>query len=269
MGMKVLILKVVREDSTSHSGFVWPTSGSVVPDKWDPSTECGNGLHGWLNGEGNYRHEFMAGKWVVFEAESEDVVSLSDKVKARVGTVVYHGDKVGAIAFLKASGVLNTNSNPGWCCFTDAQLRELAYRSANRAVKTHAPKALRARGREDLAVSLESLPDIVDHATAVGARKAAARCAADAADAADAAYYAAAADAASAAYAASSAYYAADAADAAADAADAAYYAADAADAAADAAYYAAAADAETRKIARAAENEACRLDKLQLLGLV
>ncbi len=30
-----LILKVVREDMTSHDGFKWPESGPAEPVKWD------------------------------------------------------------------------------------------------------------------------------------------------------------------------------------------------------------------------------------------
>jgi hypothetical protein len=243
--VRALVLKVVREDSTSYDGFKWPESGPVTAETWNPKDACGDGLHGWLGGEGMYRHEYMTGKWIVFAVDQADLVKLDggDKVKARTGEVVYHGDKPGAVAFLKEHGAITKDSNPGWCCFTDTQLRELAHRAANRAVKKHAPKRLRARGREDLAMKLEALPDIVDRATALQARDAAASAASDAA------YAAYAAAAASDAYAASDA-----AASAASDAAASAAYAAYAADAAA--AY------------ARAKEREAQRQDRLQLLGV-
>jgi hypothetical protein len=58
---RLLILKVVRDDSTSHGGFKWPESGPVTAEKWTPENACGDGLHGWLNGEGDYRHDFMVG----------------------------------------------------------------------------------------------------------------------------------------------------------------------------------------------------------------
>ncbi len=249
----VLILKVVREDMTSHDGFVWPKEGVVRPTTWDQNAACGNGLHGWLAGEGTYRHSFMDGTWIVFRANKSDVVSLDggDKVKAREGVVLYCGDKLGAIEFLKGAGVLTKGSNPGWCCFTDTQLRELAYRAANRAVKTHAPKALRARKQEALALRMEAIPDIVDRATAVAAR-----------DEARSVRYAAAYAAADAD--ADAAYAYADASASAAAAADAyAYASAAAAAAAADAAYAAAYAAAD-----RKAEREAQRLDRVALLGL-
>lgn len=244
MSEMFLILKVVREDMTSHEGFKWPESGRVVPENWDPAPECGNGLHGWLNGEGGYRHLFMDGKWIIFEAKPEDVVSLDggEKVKAKEGNVVYAGNKAGAITCLKLAGALSERSNPGWCCFSNDQLRKLAFRAANRA-KRSAIKALRATQRQALlehAASIEALPDITE-ANSATAASSALRNAANAA--ANAAAYAAtaAANAADAAYSAFSANYAA--ANAAANAATAAAYA------------------------AYDAEHEEQRLDKLELLG--
>jgi hypothetical protein len=276
----VLILKVVRTDNTSHNGFTWPTSGPVVPEVWSPRAECGNGLHGWLRGEGSYRHSFMAGNWIVFRCKAEDVVSLDggEKVKAKEGEVVYHGTREGAVAYLKEHGALTDKSDPGWCCFTETQLRELAYRSANRALRKHAPAALRAVGQEALALRMEAIPQVVDRDSAKVAqtegyavrdemwRIRSTKYDADAAAAAAAAYaaYAAAADAAAAAYAAADA-----AADAAAADAAAAAYAAYAADAAADAAEIDWRERDRLRAEAKKAEAECVRLDKLDLLGLL
>jgi hypothetical protein len=241
--VKQLILKVVREDMTSHNGFRWPGVGETVrPELWDPTLECGNGLHGWLRGEGSYRHEFMDGRWIVFTAE--EVVSLDggDKCKAASGEVVLVGTRAEAVAYLIERGALTAESNPGWCCFSPDQLRDLAYRAANRSIHVYAPAAMRLIGHEDLALQLEAVPPITGQFSAEAADAAAAR-AAEAADAAAAR----AADA-----AARAAAWAADAA------AEAAAEAAEAADAAA-----ARAADAA----AWAAEKEEQRLDRLELLG--
>jgi len=286
--MSKLILKVVRDDMTSHAGFVWPASGPVAPATWDPTPRCGNGLHGWLGGEGKFRHSFMDGKWIVFRAEEVVVLDDGDKCKTGPAEVLFVGTRADAVKYLIDNGALTAESDPGWCCFTNTQLCELAYRSANRALHTHAPRALRAAKQEGLAVRMEAISPITDRQTAVEARReanevryAAADAAAYAA-AADAAADAAAADAAAAA--ADAAYavayavayaavaYAADAADADAAAAAAAAAAADAyaAAAAADAAY-AAAADAAAAAAAAAckAEGEAQRQDRLELLGLI
>jgi hypothetical protein len=45
-------LRTCDEDMQSHNGFQWPSSGTVVAPDWSPSKECGNGLHAFLNGEG-------------------------------------------------------------------------------------------------------------------------------------------------------------------------------------------------------------------------
>ena len=290
----MLVLKLVDKNLKSYGGFQWPESGPVKCADWSPRAECGNGLHGWANGCGSYRHSFNEGHWLAVEVEDSSVVDLNGKVKFPAGNVVFSGNKTDAVAYLIDKGALNSTSNPAYACFTKTQLVELAMRSADRAVRQHAPRRLRARGLIEAAERLERLPKIVDRKTALNGRVAAyadAYAAAYAAEAAaDAAAYAAAAYAAEAAadadaYAAAYAAEAADAADAAAyaaayaaeaaadaDAAAAAYAAeaADAADAYAAAAYAAEAAAADAAAFyARQAEREAHRRDKLELLGIV
>jgi hypothetical protein len=199
---KKLILKVVHEDMTSHDGFQWPESGPVKPVKWDPMPECGNGLHGWLNGEGNFRHSFMEGKWIVFEAT--EVVSLDggEKVKASDGEVVFCGARIDAVRLLIERGALTKHSDPGWCCFGTTQMRELAFRAANRA-KRYVAKILRATKSARLikhAEKIEATRDAVDASTAEDARRALS----NAASAASCAAYNAAYNATSAAYNAAS-----------------------------------------------------------------
>lgn len=48
-----LVLRVCNADMTSHGGFRWPADGYVEAYDWKPKAECGNGLHGWLWGEGD------------------------------------------------------------------------------------------------------------------------------------------------------------------------------------------------------------------------
>jgi hypothetical protein len=52
----VLILRTCKPDMTSYKGFRWPESGPVDCPDWDPKPKCGNGLHGFLWGEGNYHY---------------------------------------------------------------------------------------------------------------------------------------------------------------------------------------------------------------------
>jgi len=202
---KVLVLKVVRDDMTSYNGFKWPESGKVVPERWTDGAECGNGLHGWLSGEGSYRHDFMEGKWIVFEADAKDVRWRgTEKVKVKEGNVIFCGSRTDAVKLLIERGALTEKSKPGTCCFTLAQLQELAYRATNRA-KKHAADALRSTKKPNLiehAEKIEAAKAVSDQSSASEARDilrnaaAAAYYAADAAAAADyaaynAAYYAA------------------------------------------------------------------------------
>lgn len=50
-----LVLRCCRSDMSSKNGFVWPALGeaAIAPD-WINNNECGNGLHGWLYGAGEY-----------------------------------------------------------------------------------------------------------------------------------------------------------------------------------------------------------------------
>ncbi len=94
-GTKVRILKCVDKDRKAHNGFQWPESGSVVPEKWVPDAECGNGLHGWAwglaFGDGK-EPSYQDCLWIVFEADPADVIQIDGgKVKTAKGNVIYCG----------------------------------------------------------------------------------------------------------------------------------------------------------------------------------
>src|SRR5213075_1264052 len=75
----------------AHSGFFWPlTPGAKVkaPD-WNQEPKCGGGLHGLLNGEGdwdllNWAVDAVA---ILFEADPTTVVDIGGKVKVPAGVV--------------------------------------------------------------------------------------------------------------------------------------------------------------------------------------
>ena len=81
----VLVLRTVKADGTSHGGFQWPLEVDAVaeaPD-WKPLGECGNGLHGLVNAEGNWSlldWGFEA-KALIVEVEKSTVIELNGKVK--------------------------------------------------------------------------------------------------------------------------------------------------------------------------------------------
>jgi len=99
----VRILKTVNSDMTAYNGFVWPASGFVECPDWSPLPICGNGLHGLLDGYGNSGlfSKDPEAKWLVLEVEKSLVVSIDDeKVKVPSATVIYCGDREGALELL-------------------------------------------------------------------------------------------------------------------------------------------------------------------------
>jgi hypothetical protein len=102
MKKTVLVLRSCSHDMTSHGGFVWPRSGPVKCSDWSPVASCGNGLHGLLNGEGDWSLVSFAknAKWLVVEVDAELIVNTGEKVKFPNGNVVFCGALSGAAAFL-------------------------------------------------------------------------------------------------------------------------------------------------------------------------
>ena len=99
---RVLVLRTCNADMTSHGGFKWPTSGAVTASDWQPTAECGNGLHGflWGEGDGSLASWEPNAKWLVVSVAASDVVNLGGKVKFRAGRVVYCGDRLGATSYI-------------------------------------------------------------------------------------------------------------------------------------------------------------------------
>ena len=100
----VLIMRTVDANRQSRGGFQYPPVGQMVEaTDWSPRAECGNGLHGWLWGEGDGSlGEFGGGHQVlVLRARADETVQIgADKVKCRRGRVVYCGSAAGAVQVL-------------------------------------------------------------------------------------------------------------------------------------------------------------------------
>lgn len=102
---KALVLRVCNSDGTSRNGFKWPlTVGSVAtaPD-WSEVAECGNGLHGWLYGQGDHTAsniDLLTATWLVVEVDLESVVMLGGKCKFETGVVRFAGDRKSATDYL-------------------------------------------------------------------------------------------------------------------------------------------------------------------------
>ena len=97
MSKKHLVLKCLAPGFTAYGGFQWPSEvgAEVVAPDWQPTEECGKGLHGWLNGEGDssvadHFHTSDA-KWLVLEVPS--FVELSGKVKFKSAKILHVGSR--------------------------------------------------------------------------------------------------------------------------------------------------------------------------------
>jgi hypothetical protein len=103
----VLVLRTCAADLTSYGRFQWPESGPAECPDWDPTPECGHGLHGLLWGEGDgtcLDWSSADAKWLVVSVDESSIVDLGGKVKFPRGTVVYCGDRVGSTNYIAANG---------------------------------------------------------------------------------------------------------------------------------------------------------------------
>ncbi len=104
---RALVMRVCREGGRSYAlearGFTWPTeigAECVAPD-WNPTPECGYGLHGWLWGVGDvagsgasWAFEDPNAVWMVVEVDASSIVAIEDvkkKVKFPRGVVRFVG----------------------------------------------------------------------------------------------------------------------------------------------------------------------------------
>src|SRR5271157_475743 len=103
-----LFLRTCNSNFTSHNNFQYPNEvGAVIsaPD-WDPKPECGNGLHGLLNGNGNssllYKKESAI--WMVVEANIEECINLDGKYKFPKCSIKYIGKREDTVKYLVQQG---------------------------------------------------------------------------------------------------------------------------------------------------------------------
>ncbi len=94
---KVLIIRTVKADMTSHNGYVWPRSGVAECPDWEPTSKCGNGLHGLLWGVGNWSLLSSAHDAIWIVAEVEEWIDIDGKVKFPRCNVVYCGGMAEAL----------------------------------------------------------------------------------------------------------------------------------------------------------------------------
>src|SRR5437870_2908397 len=106
-GDRVLLIKCLNRDGTTHNGFVWPKEGPVKPVNFSRKPDCeSGGLFGWPwgMGVGDGRYPDALAEWIVFSAKPENVILVENGLKAKVvpgndgdcAVVVYRGTQAGA-----------------------------------------------------------------------------------------------------------------------------------------------------------------------------
>lgn len=104
---KVLVLRTCNSDMSSMCGFYWPEEGPVECPDWDPTPECGHGLHGLLDGRGSGAHLCWnpQAQWLAVEVNLEDLIQLFDElVKFPRGIVVHCGPRKSTVAYFRDRG---------------------------------------------------------------------------------------------------------------------------------------------------------------------
>ncbi len=107
----VLVLRTCSADMTSHGGFKWPKRGHVSAPDWIDNFKCGNGLHGWLWGEGDgtLGHvDVPNAKWLVVRVLASEIRHgkghLLGKCKFPRGYVVHCGTRKSATEYIMKHG---------------------------------------------------------------------------------------------------------------------------------------------------------------------
>ena len=109
----MLFLRTCSPKGVSRNGFVWPlkVGAKVTAPDWDPRPECGNGLHGLKDGQGdaNLMDWSKDAVWIVFS--SPDGVDLCGIWKVKTATICAVGDRKTATDFLIAAGRIGVHGS--------------------------------------------------------------------------------------------------------------------------------------------------------------
>lgn len=102
----VLVLRTCDSNGKSYNGFKWSlkVGAKVIAPDWEPTSKCGNGLHGalWGEGDGSLLNWSTNAKWLVVEVDAASIVDLRGKVKFPSCVVRHVGNKDTAVAFIAA-----------------------------------------------------------------------------------------------------------------------------------------------------------------------
>lgn len=95
------VLRSCDANMQSHGGFQWPMEWQVTCPDFQNNPECGNGLHGWLWGVGDYSASKYHANWLILEVADDDIIQISEKVKFPKCEVLFVGSLAKAYAWLK------------------------------------------------------------------------------------------------------------------------------------------------------------------------
>src|SRR5678815_2388134 len=103
---KVLVLRSCDKDMRSYNDFKWPKKGHVVAPDWKATKACGNGLHGflWGEGDGTLGRYDEGSKWLVLEVVESTIIDLGGKVKFPECDVIFCGDLKEAAKYIAEHG---------------------------------------------------------------------------------------------------------------------------------------------------------------------
>lgn len=95
------VLRSCDANMQSHGGFQWPMEGQVTCPDFQNNPKCGNGLHGWLWGVGDYSASKYHANWLILEVADDDIIQIDKKVKFPKCEVLFVGSLAKAYAWLK------------------------------------------------------------------------------------------------------------------------------------------------------------------------
>ena len=102
---KSIVLRVCRSDMTSYNGFIWPEKGYVEAPDWDAKEECGHGLHGWFEAQGDAScSHFLnepGAKYLVLKVKTNSIIHLDGKCKFPGAKVCFVGNREEALAYIE------------------------------------------------------------------------------------------------------------------------------------------------------------------------
>jgi len=77
------IIRTVENDYTSYNNFQWPKSGQVKAKDWQPTLECGNGLHGLRIGQQSPGVWYGDGIVLLLQVPASTIIDLEDNSKCK------------------------------------------------------------------------------------------------------------------------------------------------------------------------------------------